>query len=66
VQEQPDRPVRALQWVLFYSALVRGLDHVRFIWLCNGADGAGGAADMVKEVTRRTGQVTWLDTRELR
>jgi hypothetical protein len=28
-------------------------------------DGAGGTADMVKEVTRRTGQVTWLDTREL-
>ncbi len=57
---------RCNQWLL-YSALSQGLDRVRFICLWNGGggDGAGGTAHMVKEVTRRTGQVTWLDTREL-
>ncbi len=45
-------------------AIAQGLDRLRFICLWNG-DGAGGTADMVREVTRRTGQVTWLDTREL-
>ncbi len=53
-------------WLL-YSALSQGIDRVRFICLWNGGggDGAGGTAHMVKEVTRRTGQVTWLDTRTL-
>ena len=57
---------RSNLWLL-YSALSQGLDRVRFICLWNGGggDGAGGTAHMVKEVTRRTGQVTWLDTREL-
>jgi hypothetical protein len=57
---------RCNRWLL-YSALAQGLDRLRFICLWNGGGGggAGGTAHMVKEVTRRTGQVTWLDTREL-
>lgn len=53
-------------WLL-YSALTQGLDRVRFICLWNGGggDGAGGTAHMVREVKRRTGQVSWLDTRQL-
>jgi hypothetical protein len=54
---------RGNRWLL-YSALTQGPDRLRFICPWNG-DGAGGTADMVREVTRRTGQVTWLDTREL-
>ncbi len=45
-------------------AIAQGLDRLRFICLCNG-DGAGGTARMVREVTQHSGQVTWLDTREL-
>lgn len=45
-------------------AIAQGLDRLRVVCPWNG-DGAGGAADMAREVTRRTGQVTWLDTREL-
>ena len=45
-------------------AIAQGLDRLRVVCPWNG-DGAGGTADMVREVTRRTGQVTWLDTREL-
>lgn len=57
---------RCNQWLL-YSALTQGLSRVRFICLWNGGggDGAGGTAHMVNEVKRRTGQVTWLDTRKL-
>ena len=53
-------------WLL-YSALAQGLDRVRFICLWNGGggDGAGGTAHLVREVKRRTGQVSWLDTRQL-
>lgn len=53
-------------WLL-YSALAQGLDRVRFICLWNGGggDGTGGTAHMVREVKRRTGQVSWLDTRQL-
>jgi hypothetical protein len=57
---------RCNRWLL-YSALACGLERLRFICLWNGrgGDGAGGTAHMFKEVTRRTGQVTWLDTRKL-
>ena len=57
---------RCNRWLL-YSALAQGSDRLRFIclWNGNGGDGAGGTADMFREVTRRTSQVTWLDTREL-
>ena len=53
-------------WLL-YSALACGMDKVRFIALWNGGggDGPGGTAHMYQEVKRRTGRVTWLDTRKL-
>jgi len=53
-------------WLL-YSALAQGIDRVRFICLWNGGggDGPGGTAHMFREVKRRTGQVSWLDTRQL-
>jgi len=53
-------------WLL-YSALAQGINRVRFICLWNGGggDGPGGTGHMVHEVKRRTGQVSWLDTRQL-
>lgn len=53
-------------WLLF-TALACGADKVRFVCLWNGGggDGPGGTAHMYNEVKRRTGQVTWLDTRDL-
>jgi tetratricopeptide (TPR) repeat protein len=53
-------------WLL-YTALACGVDKVRFVALWNGGggDGPGGTAHMYNEVKRRTGRVTWLDTREL-
>jgi hypothetical protein len=52
---------------LLYSALAGGIDKVRFVTLWNGGggDGPGGTAHMYNEVKRRTGRVTWLDTRKL-
>jgi tetratricopeptide (TPR) repeat protein len=53
-------------WLL-YTALAWGVDKVRFICLWNGSggDGPGGTEHMYQEVKRRTGRVTWLDTRTL-
>jgi hypothetical protein len=53
-------------WLL-YSALACGIDKARFVALWNGGgeDGPGGTAHMYNEVKRRTGRVTWLDTRTL-
>jgi tetratricopeptide (TPR) repeat protein len=53
-------------WLL-YSALARGVDKVRFIclWDGGGGDGPGGTAHLYREVKRRTGHVTWIDTRTL-
>jgi tetratricopeptide (TPR) repeat protein len=53
-------------WLL-YTALSYGIDKVRFICLWNGAgsDKPGGTAHMYAEVKRRTGRVTWLDTRSI-
>ncbi|MFW5397624.1 MAG: uncharacterized protein DUF4071 [Candidatus Accumulibacter regalis] len=53
-------------WLL-YTALAWGIDKVRFICLWNGGggDGRGGTAHMYHEVKRRTGRVSWLDTRKL-
>ncbi len=64
---KPLDPFERCNLWLLYSALSQGLSRVRFICLWNGGggDGAGGTAHMVKEVARRTGQVTWLDTRTL-
>ena len=52
---------------LMYTALAHGPDKVRFICLWNGGggDGPGGTAHMYREVERRTGQVTWIDTRAI-
>ena len=57
---------RCNRWLL-YTALAWGIDKVRFVCLWNGGggDGPGGTAHMYNEVKRRTGRVTWLDTREL-
>ena len=53
-------------WLL-YTALACGIDKVQFMCLWNGGggDGPGGTAHMYREVERRTGQVTWIDTRTL-
>ena len=53
-------------WLL-NTALAWGIDRVRFICLWDGAggDGPGGTAHMYREVKRRSGTVTWLDTRTL-
>jgi tetratricopeptide (TPR) repeat protein len=53
-------------WLL-YTALACGVDKVHFLCLWNGGggDGPGGTAHMYKEVERRTGRVTWIDTRRL-
>jgi hypothetical protein len=51
-------------WLL-YSALAFGADKVSAIalWDGGGADGPGGTRHMVDELRRRTGRVTWIDTR---
>ncbi|MBS0542365.1 MAG: DUF4071 domain-containing protein [Proteobacteria bacterium] len=66
----PDRrasPFERCNLWLLYTALAWGVDKVRFVCLWNGegGDGPGGTAHMHREVKRRTGRVTWLDTRTL-
>jgi tetratricopeptide (TPR) repeat protein len=53
-------------WLL-YTALSYGIDKVHFIclWDGGGSDGPGGTAHMYEEVNRRTGKVTWIDSRDL-
>lgn len=53
-------------WLL-NTALAYGPEKVQFICLWDGGigDGPGGTANMYNEVKRRTGQVHWLDTRNL-
>ncbi len=53
-------------WLLS-TALSYGVGKVQFIclWDGGGGDGPGGTAHMYQEVKRRTGQVTWIDTRTL-
>lgn len=57
---------RGNRWLL-NTALAAGIHKVRFValWDGGGGDGPGGTRHMMDEVRRRTGQVTWLDTREL-
>ena len=57
---------RCNRWML-YTALVWGIGKVHFICLWNGGrgDGPGGTASMYDEVAKRTGQVHWIDTRQL-
>ena len=51
-------------WLL-YTALSYGISKVQFVclWDSSGGDGPGGTAHMYQEVKRRTGQVTWIDSR---
>ncbi|MFA6971203.1 MAG: TRAFs-binding domain-containing protein [Gallionella sp.] len=53
-------------WLL-YTALACGVSKVHFVCLWNGDadDGPGGTAHMYHEVQRRTGRVTWIDTRKI-
>lgn len=53
-------------WLL-NTALAWGVERVHFVCLWNGAggDGSGGTAHMYHEVAKRTGQVHWIDTRQL-
>ena len=52
-------------WLLS-TALSYGGSKVQFICLWDGGgDGKGGTAHMYQEVKRRTGQVTWIDSRTL-
>jgi len=53
-------------WLLS-TALSYGVNKVQFIclWDGGGGDGPGGTAHMYQEVNRRTGQVTWIDTKAL-
>jgi tetratricopeptide (TPR) repeat protein len=53
-------------WLL-HTALACGPEKVRFVclWDGGGGDGPGGTAHMYNEVKRRTGRVTWIDTRRL-
>lgn len=57
---------RCNRWLL-YTALSWGVEKVHFVCLWNGAagDGPGGTGHMYEEVAQRTGQVTWIDSREL-
>jgi hypothetical protein len=52
-------------WLL-YTTLAWGVEKVRFVCLWNGGggDGPGGTEHMYNEVNKRTGQVTWIDTRK--
>ncbi len=54
------------RWLL-HSAMAYGTEKVRFICLWNGegGDAPGGTAHMFREVNEKTGQVYWLNTREL-
>ncbi|MDO8945661.1 MAG: hypothetical protein Q7U88_00730 [Desulfocapsaceae bacterium] len=63
----PEYPyVRCNMW-LIYTALAFGVEKVRFICLWNGAggDALGGTAHMYNEVKNRTGNVTWINTKEM-
>ncbi len=53
-------------WLL-HTALAYGVEKVHFIclWDGGGGDGPGGTSHMYEEVKRRTGNVTWIDTRKL-
>ena len=57
---------RCNRWLLA-TALSWGIDKVSFICLWNGegGDGPGGTAHMHAEMKRRTGKVSWIDTRKL-
>jgi len=57
---------RCNRWLLS-TALAWGVEKVHFVCLWNGGggDGPGGTAHMYEEVAKRTGQVHWINTKEL-
>ena len=57
---------RSNLWLL-YTALSYGISRVQFVCLWDGGAGGGpgGMAHMYEEVKRRTGRVTWIDSRSL-
>jgi tetratricopeptide (TPR) repeat protein len=57
---------RCNRWLL-YTALALGVEKVHFVCLWNGTVGdvPGGTADLYEKVSKRTGQVHWIDTRSL-
>ena len=61
-----DKWERGNLWLL-YTALAHGPDKARFVclWDGGGSDGPGGTKHMFDEVKRRTGRVSWIDTRKL-
>jgi tetratricopeptide (TPR) repeat protein len=61
-----DKWERGNLWLL-YTMLAHGPDKARCVCLWNGegGDGPGGTKHMQNEVSRRTGRVSWVDTREL-
>jgi tetratricopeptide (TPR) repeat protein len=65
-ESERDPYERCNLWLL-NTALGYGPEKVRFVCLWDGGDGdgPGGTRHMVEEVKKRTGQVVWLDTREL-
>jgi tetratricopeptide (TPR) repeat protein len=67
IPEEDMNPYDRCNLWLLYTALACGIDKVRFICLWNGdnTDGRGGTAHLYQEINKRTGQVTWLDTRQL-
>ena len=66
---KPDYPYERCNLWLLYTALAYGVDKVRFICLWDGhgqeKGKSGGTAHMYNEVKRRTGQVTWIDIRQI-
>jgi tetratricopeptide (TPR) repeat protein len=67
ITEEEMSPYERCNLWLLNTALACGIEKVHFICLWNGGDtdGRGGTAHMYQEVNKRTGQVTWLDTRKL-
>lgn len=57
---------RCNRWAL-HSALALGPEKLRFLCLWNGADGdgPGGTRHLMDAAQARTGQVQWIDTRQL-
>lgn len=49
------------------TAVAYGVERLHFVclWDGGGGDGPGGTAQLYREVKRRTGRVTWIDTRQL-
>ncbi|MDD2874657.1 MAG: tetratricopeptide repeat protein [Azoarcus sp.] len=66
-QEEDSNPFERCNRWLLATALSWGIGKLSFICLWNGegGDGPGGTAHMYGEVKRRSGKVSWIDTRTL-